>query len=131
MKTLGGTPPRRAKAQHKSKGKPAKEKRMKETKTASKGNDGFAALAQQVVAGQSDEVRKAIKGKKGPQMQIFRIWMTLNKWSEQEPGEKRDQAIAHLERRLRQQLAPQLQTKKPARPKPVSDVFRRNKNNGR
>jgi hypothetical protein len=123
LQTLGGTPPRRANAPSRpQKAKAPKEKRSREAKAPSKGHDQFSSWVKQVVDGKSDDVRNAIKGKKGPQIQIFRIWMTLNKWAAQEPGEKRDQSIAHLERRLRQQLAPQLQTKKPARPEPVSDV---------
>jgi hypothetical protein len=75
--------------------------------------ESLAPLVTQVLAGERSKVRSRIKGKKSPRLQVMRIWITLQQWSEQEPGEARDRLITHLEHRLRQQLAPDLKIGRP------------------
>ena len=86
--------------------------------------DRFTHWVQRVIDGDVKAVRGQLKGKKGPQIQLMRAWMTAHEWSVSEPGPKRDALITRLEQRLRQQMAPSVSSEpqKRKKAKPSAEV---------
>ena len=131
VQTLGGVVPRRA-GRAKPKNKPKKPGRENRDRVSGP-NDRMKHWVGLVMAGEGRAVAKALKGKKSPQHQLLRSWISVREVLEEPELERAGRTLRQLEERLRGYLsqgesrdpAPEKATAREAQPPTLDSALER------